>query len=176
MEKLKAGVSKGIAQGEFENKLSNIFEIFSKICHGGEKQKFLIFKGARLQTKDIEEVKNKIKEDLSHLNVLVLREKDIETILLLLLGTVNEFASKWNSGSFNFCSCTGFAATIGRASEFAAIANQKCDPPRATPPPIVRPPRTISKSSRFASLAHRLELQALELDQQAATLEESLEE
>jgi hypothetical protein len=90
-----------------------------------------------------------------------------------VLEVVHEFAAKWNSGSFDFCSCTGFAAAIGRANEFAAISNQKCNPPSA--PKFTPPPRIIPKG-KFENLARRLELQALELDQQATTLEESIEE
>jgi hypothetical protein len=113
---------------------------------------------------------------LSHLNVLILRDQDVQKILLYLLDAVYEMASKWNSGSFNFCSCTGFADSLGKKAEFTQFSNQKCNtaPPSQTPKFTPPPPRIISKG-KFENLARSLELQALELDQQAETLEQSME-
>jgi hypothetical protein len=116
---------------------------------------------------------------LSQYNVLLLREQEVQQILLHLLAVVNEFASKWNSGSFDFCSCTGFAARIGKANEFAAFSNQKCGllPPAFPPAPSPKKPLTPKTGSRKElKMAHKVELEAFELEKQTAALEESLEE
>jgi hypothetical protein len=58
--------------------------------------------------------------------VLTFSQSAYNSLFTKIRNVIAMFASKWNSKAFDYCSCEGFAQTLGKRGQFVSSAIQKC--------------------------------------------------
>jgi hypothetical protein len=95
-----------------------------------------------------------------HVQLLAVAKKNaLLTVFFRIRNTIVQFASKWNSKAFDYCSCEGFAQTLGKKSQFVSGALQMCNKPN------------ILSFEELEVKAQQLEGKAMELESEASSLE-----
>jgi hypothetical protein len=186
----KLGVTKFQVTKKVDSILDKVFTKFSKICHGGQQvtnqdvQSVIAEVGRDL--KDARARANSSPRDATVLynqrafeEKIMLAEDDLQ-ILSVVEEAVKEFQIKFNSGSFKYCDCRAFAASIGQTNWFNTnVVSPFCPSDVVVKPVVVNPIMKPNVGRRPSGSRSRREIVATlsdEIDQEIRALENEMEE
>ena len=148
-----SAVSYGLAN-KVSSYLGNVFSQFARICARGAKVSGSQVEHAFNQVADdLRDSMEEMRDNVSRNRIYRAHLLDTRNLQMITRGIIKEFKDKFNSGAFQFCSCSGFAQSINQRNQFMNMVNGLCQQ-RCGSNAIV----TLEEQ------AHQLELQAETLE------------